>query len=177
VSDATPISKLLVAADGSDASWAAVRFGADLAAFAQADLAIVHVLLQGPVPRGIAEEAGLDTNSGRYTRGGDAVGSTWFFPQPMSENDLEAIGRKLLDRAQALAEERGATKVSTDLKHGMISETLLSVLHDKQPCLAVLGRSGLGQSVPTRQRRRRRIGGVSRRVMAEARCPTTLLSA
>jgi nucleotide-binding universal stress UspA family protein len=176
VADNKPIAKVLVAADGSDASWSALRFGADLAAFAQAPLVVVHVLLQGPVPRGIAEDAGLDMGSGRYTRGGDAIGSTWFFPQPMSEDDLEAIGRTLLQKAEGLAQERGAPSVDCQLKDGMISETLLSVLHDEAPDLAILGRHGLGQAAPGR-RRRRHIGSVSRRVMTEADCPTTLLSA
>jgi len=176
VADTSPISKVLVATDGSDASWAGLRFGADLAAFADAPLVVVHVLLQGPVPRSIAEEAGLDVASGRYTRAGDAIGSTWFFPQPMNEDDLKTIGRTLLDKATAIARERGAENVDCQLKDGMISETLLSVLHDQRPDLAVLGRHGLGQAAPGR-RRRRQIGGVSRRVVTEAHCPTTLLSA
>jgi nucleotide-binding universal stress UspA family protein len=170
-----PITKIVVAADGSAPSWAALRFGADLAAYAQARLVVAHVLLHGPVPRDITEEAGLDPSRQRFSRGGDAIGRTLFYPQPMTEDDLEAIGRTLLDKAEAEARARGAGEVETLLKDGMTSETLLAVLHDERPCLAVLGRHGLG-AIKRSGRSRHRLGGVSRRVTEEAACPTAVLS-
>lgn len=133
------INRILVAVDGSDHSDKAVTMAATLAQRFDADLAIVHALLRGHVPRALAElSSERIPPAPPMSMGGASVD----YQVPVAV--LEDIAGKLLEKAKASATAAGAAKVEVSYHEGDPAQVLLEAAKAHNADLIVMGSRGLG---------------------------------
>ena len=131
---------ILVPVDGSKHADKAVTFAADLAAKYGARLHLLHVLLTGHVPDSIRN---LSDKQGREEPP-LAVGAG-YVEASLPPEVLEDIGAKLLERAQRAAQERGASDIQTNWRHGSATEGILQEARESGADTIVMGSRGLSE--------------------------------
>ena len=132
------IKSILVPVDGSDHSDKAVQFGADIASKYDARLHLLNVLLYGHVPESIRK---LSDKKGREEPH-IAVGAGYVEPS-LPHEVLEDIAAKLLERGQKIAEEHGASKISTSWRGGSTADGILEQAKEVEADTIVMGSRGL----------------------------------
>jgi nucleotide-binding universal stress UspA family protein len=149
------IKKVLIATDGSGHAQKAVTFGADLASKYDAEVVLLHVLLRGELSenlRHMAEVEHLFAEGGRRLR--EAFSSIPQGRWPLeimipsegisSEGELlHAVGEQILDYAEDLAKERGASKIKKRIEDGNPVTRVLETLEAEDADLLVTGARGL----------------------------------
>ena len=132
------IHKILVPVDGSEHAGKAVELGADLAAKYDAELTLVQVRLVGHVPKDIRE---LSDKPGQE-RPAMNVGAAHVDAQ-LPDEVLDDIADKLLERAQSIADKRGASNVQTVKLGGDVAGSILAQARDSGADTIVMGTRGL----------------------------------
>jgi nucleotide-binding universal stress UspA family protein len=147
--------RILVACDGSEAACKAVRLAAGIAAKDNAGLHLLHVVPEGPIPRGL--ERMLDSEHLAGAKGGDrapppagqvpAEVQVWMRDQLRRDElntALHQLGKRILDEAERIALEAGAGSVSREIADGDPVETILEHAKTHQIDLIAVGSRGLG---------------------------------
>ena len=131
---------ILVPVDGSAHSDKAVQIAADIASKYDARLHLLNVLLYGHVPDSIRRLSGK--------KGGEqppmAVGAG-YVEASLPHEVLEDIADKLLERAKKIAEEHGASKVSTNWRGGSAAAGVLEQAKEAEADTIVMGSRGLSE--------------------------------
>lgn len=136
--------KILVPIDGSDAAMRAVESASRLAAALGSDMFLLHVVHDGSnyaIPPGLEELAHME----RMARSEDHF--------------LLSVTEQIMDRATALARERGVSALSEAVKYGQPSTTIVAYAKECDIDLIVMGRHGTGFISELL------LGGVAQRVM------------
>ena len=146
--------QVLVAVDGSPTANRGLRTAIDLAADQKAALAIVHVI--------------DDMTSVSY------VGDMGYVPGTFIDrvlDDLRANGRRILDKASALAKNAGvdARQVLVEAKGGSIADAILAQVRKVRADVIVLGTHG------RRGLRRMVMGSDAEAIVRDARVPVLLV--
>jgi nucleotide-binding universal stress UspA family protein len=165
---------IVIATDGSTHATNAVGLGAQLAARFDADVALVHVLLDhvsASVARGLVPFERLPESAREeIERLEDAERKSRAFvespahPAWVSRATMEAIGTLILDDAEGLAKSRGAARVHRAIMSGDPASRILDAARDNHAWLIVMGKRGLGRLAGLL------IGSVSQKVTALADC-------
>ena len=134
------IRKILVATDFSDTAASGFEWAVELARTHRAELILVHGLL-------LPSQA------------------TDFLPSPPDySEEIKAAARSRLQRTAEAARERGL-EVSSELRLGIPSETILEAAEERRPDVIVIGtrgRTGIQHLL---------LGSTAERVVQQARCP------
>lgn len=146
------LDRVLIATDGSDQADQALHMGGAIAARFNAEVIIVHVLMEEPTQQ---EVNGMM----RLVRG---LGQTPFAPlhvddlvsgiSDKSESSsrytrqqaLHEVGQSILRKAAETVRAEGVEAVRTDLLHGKASEAIVEAASAESADLVVLGNRGLG---------------------------------
>lgn len=148
------VKKVLIATDGSEAAKKAVAFGSDLAAKYDAEVVLVHVLLRGELSESLRHMAEVEHQP---SEGGRPLAQSIMriphgrFPvvdlEPKAaqtpSSALRAVADQVLDEAERLAREHGASKISRQVEDGDTVKRILEVAKDANPDLIVTGARGL----------------------------------
>ena len=171
--------KIVVAADGSEASNRAVDLAAELSAKLGRDLCIVHVMLHGrPTAefRHFAETEGLvEAAADRAgVQGGSSLASlSGLFASAADEIQTAkltvALGEEVAATAKTRAEDAGARKVTTRICAGDCADEILDVAEAEEAFMIVMGRHGLGRM------REALLGSVSQKVLHHAPCTVVIV--
>lgn len=169
---------VVIATDGSKHASDAVALGGELAAKFGADAVLVHVLpsaLSASVAHGLValdrlpaeareEIERLETLERQARTFVEAITPNLL----VSHATVEAIGTLILDDAEALAKNRGATRVRRVMVSGDPAACILDAARTHQARFIVMGRRGLGRLAGLL------IGSVSQKVnqLAECTCVT-----
>ncbi len=142
--------KLLVAVDGSDASYRAAAAAGALAAQLDATLLALHVISDAPLPKELRQMIELEQ---------------------INESRLEILknsGTMILDRVAAKARESGAQRIETEMRQGDPADVIVKAADEGQVDLIVMGHRGLGEVKALL------LGSVSRKVcnLAAVNCLT-----
>ncbi len=132
------VKSILVPVDGSKSSDKAVGFGADIASKHDARLHLLNVLLYGHVPESIRR---LSDKKGREEPP-MAIGAG-YVEASLPPEVLEDIAEKLLERAKTIAEEHGASRISTSWRGGATTEAILTQAKKVEADTIVMGSRGL----------------------------------
>ena len=164
--------KIIVATDGSDCDNRAIATVADMAAKYDAELFVAHVLMHGASPESLRRMAEVE-----HLVDVHPLASATFDTRPaiaMSVADMErgrtehavieAIGKKVLERAVDAAEKGGAKTVTAITLDGDPAEKIVDAARDHNANLIVLGSRGLSGF------KRLLMGSVSQKVSQLAEC-------
>jgi nucleotide-binding universal stress UspA family protein len=147
----TPLKKILIATDGSEAANKAIILGSDIASKYGAEVVLVHVLLRRELSENLRHMAEIEH---LYTET-DPSGSTptkGRFPAGIALSDLNsahrervlrALGEEVLQRAANLARTHGAKKITTRLEDGDPVNRILEIAGIEKVNLIVSGARGL----------------------------------
>jgi len=114
------IEKILVPVDGSEQSYKAIQFAADLAKQNDATIYLLHVFKLSVIPEGL----------GGYIMT-DRV-------------ELQALGNKIIALAEDEAKKKGVTHIETTVIEGDPSERIINYAKDHDVDIIVIGSRGLG---------------------------------
>ncbi len=166
------LKTIVAAVDGSAHSARAVEFAVDLAAKYEAHLIFVHALLLGEVPADLlwqAEQEGLSDTTVKDMLPADAdlsvPGAVVYLGSIVPRPALEFIGARILDRACAIARDKGVKNVSNEVLIGSPAHSIVDMATRKQADLIVVGSRGLGAIKEVF------LGSVSHKVCQLAQCP------
>lgn len=148
------IKKVLIATDGSAQAKKAVAFGADVAAKYGAEVVLLHVLLRGELSENLRHMAEVEYQS---AEGGKALSESIAripegrFPEvnlePRTAQSpdaaLRAVAEEVLNDAERVAREHGASKISKEVEDGSVVQRILDVAKDAEADLIVTGARGL----------------------------------
>ena len=147
---------IVVATDGSDHADKAVAVAGDLAAKYDANVTLLHVLLSRNaaaadlrrlidvqnLPDNVREEferfEGIQERMAVSTSG---VAISVSIPLP--EEVLVAVGNAIVDKAEGIAKEHGATKINRVIAEGDPAEMILRIAKDGNADLIAMGTRGL----------------------------------
>lgn len=149
------LKTILVATDGSDHAGKALGLAADLAARYGARLVLLHVLMSNArsetlqaladrkrLPKELAER--LESYEADFqTAMMSAGGATGYVPAPPPPELLTAIGKQLLEDAEAAARKAGVKEVSTVTYGGDAADAILECADKEKADMIVLGSRGL----------------------------------
>lgn len=168
------IKTILVPTDGSDHAVKAISFASDIASKYNARIVIFHSLLVGSSSGEILKlvEAGQlseETLSGLKNNAdlqASIRSAAIFAPNniPPSIEDLEHVGKEILDAGERIAREHGVENVSHILTNGEPIQCILKAVDDEGADLIVMGSRGLGNIEGLL------VGSVSHRVSQLAAC-------
>ena len=166
--------RVLVATDGSGLSEKAIELAAQLAARDGADLDVVHVQLEGPVPESLQRmveiEHLVEPASDQPLAVLELPGSAQVSLTQASTDGASgwkianAVGQEILTRAKSTARDLGVETVQTHLENGGPVKAILAIAAKRNSDLVVIGSRGLGQL------ERLVIGSVSQAVVRDAKC-------
>ncbi len=171
------LETILVPTDGSANGSEAVKVAADLAGKYGARLVVLHVLTE-EVPEALLHAAQVE-HVGEAS--GEKPGRLAAYPgevmarQPLKGTDrlpqevLDYVSKQVLEQAEALAKESGASKIVTEADAGDPVEVILDTAKQVKANLIVLGRRGLGPI------KRLLMGSVSSKVGQLADCSTLVV--
>lgn len=146
---------IVIATDGSRQATNAVGVGSELAGKLGAAVTLVHVLpdyisagvaqglvalerLPAPAREEIAQLADVERKSGTFV---ESVSP----PAWVSRPTVEAMGKLILDDAEALAKSRGAAKVQRAILTGDPATCILNAAGESKARFIVMGKRGLGR--------------------------------
>ena len=148
------INTILVPTDGSVHAVKAITFASDIASKYGARVVLFHSLLFGSSSSEILKlvEAGQlseETLDGLKQRAAlqASIRSTALFDSnniPPAVEDLECVGKELLESGERIAREHGAETVSRILTNGEPINCILKAMDDEKADLIVMGSRGLG---------------------------------
>lgn len=146
---------IIVATDGSDHADKAVAAAGDLAAKYDAEVTILHVVLR----RNAADEdlrrlmgreivpeetrSAFAEHAAVQHKTGFAGGEIGSFSVPVPPQILAAVGDAIVDNAESIARDHGATKVARQIADGDPAKVILGCAKEKNADLIVLGTRGL----------------------------------
>ncbi len=147
---------ILVATDGSDHADKAIAVAGDLAAKYGANMTLLHVLLRRNAaaadlrklidiekrPDGLREEFERFESMGGATSVASADGAV-AVSMPLPSEVLVAVGNALIDKAEGIAKEHGATKIDRVVTEGDPADVILNCAKDRNADLIVMGTRGL----------------------------------
>ncbi len=160
---------IVVATDGSDNAKRATEVGAELATACEARLTVVHV---APANRSLEEventkdlpqEVKDDIKGMHDAMGVFEISAYALVPAPQSA--IEFLGNGVLDRAEKIARESGATNTSRALAFGNAAEKIVAEAEKANADLIVIGTRGLSDLSGLV------MGSVSHKVIHLAKCP------
>ena len=149
-------NSIVVAIDGSDHAEKAAAVAADMAAKYAAEMTLLHVLpkrdispadvrrlidvetLPSNLREGFERFEGMQEKK-EVTTAGYAIPAPYAFP----EDVLVGVGDAILDKAEAIAKEHGASKIERVLAKGDPASIILDCARDKNANLIVMGTRGL----------------------------------
>ena len=143
------IKKILVPVDGSEHSKKALEFACELAKKFESELHLLHVV-QPPI------------STQTMAVGGSAVTTE------VSREDLEEIGRNMIEAAIQITSNHDCTKVETQIEAGPPAQHILDAAKKHDADLIVMGSRGLSDIAGLL------LGSVSHKVthLAECSCVT-----
>jgi nucleotide-binding universal stress UspA family protein len=143
------IKKILVPVDGSSHSKKALEFACELAKKFESELHLLHVV-QPPV------------STQTMVVGGSAVTTE------VSREDLDEIGRNMIDAAKQITSNHDCTKVKTQIEAGLPAQHILDSAKKHDVDMIVMGSRGLSDIAGLL------LGSVSHKVthLAECSCVT-----
>lgn len=172
--------KIVVAADGSEASNRAVDLAAELSAKLARDLCIVHVMLHGRPTvefKQFAETENLvDTVATRAgVRGGSGFASLYGLlssavDEVHTAKLIIALGEYVAATAKTRAQDAGARNVTSQTRVGDCADEILDVAEAENADMIVMGRRGLGRVRETL------VGSVSQKVLHHAPCTVVIVN-
>ena len=148
--------KILVALDGSESAGKALDFAIDIAKALAAELLAIHVISDKPLTEG---ERRLAEAEYRADVREALQGSSLLTDPAATEATVEglmqtsrnvalvvhtALGRKILDHAEADAKHKGVGSVTTRLQDGDPATVIVDAIDKEKPDLLVMGSRGLG---------------------------------
>lgn len=148
------VQKVLIATDGSDHARKAVAFGADIASKYGAEVVLVHVMLRDDLSENLRHFAEVEyqtAEGGRPVSESIAMIPEGRFPvtnlQPKAAQStdevLRAVAEEVLDQAERIAKDHGASKVERIVEDGNPVKRILQVATDTGADLIVTGARGL----------------------------------
>ncbi len=140
------INKLLVAIDGSNHSFKAVDFAAEIATPLKAKLIILNVVKAQELPEGLRDYAELEHISG------------------LDIDILNKVAVALVSNSEKRAREMGADDIIGEVEEGPVARTIIARAEHHDVNMIVVGSRGLGNIEATLR------GGVSHRVELLAKC-------
>ena len=172
--------KIVVAADGSEASNRAVDLAAELSAKLERDLCVVHVMLHGrPTAefKHLAETEGLVeavADRAGVQRGSSLASLRGLFASAADEVQTAkltiALGEHVAATAKERAEDAGARNVTARTCVGDSADEIVDVAEAEEAFMIVMGRRGLGRV------REALIGSVSQKVLHHAPCNVLIVN-
>ncbi len=146
---------IIVATDGSDHADKAVAVAGDLAAKYDAEVTLLHVLLRrSAADEDLSRLMGLKTvpeetrsafaeHAAAQHKTGIAGGEFGSFSVPVPPHILAAVGNAVVDNAESIARDHGATKVARQIAEGDPAKVILGCAKEKNADLIVMGTRGL----------------------------------
>ena len=164
--------KIIVATDGSECGNRAIATAADLAGKYGAELTVAHVLMHGAAPEALKRMAEIEHLVDVHPDAPIAFDNMPAMARSMAAVDrarvdhavIEAIGRKVLERAVQTAKDAGAPKVESLILDGEPAEKIVQAARDTDAKLVVMGSRGLSAF------KRLLMGSVSQKVAQLAEC-------
>jgi nucleotide-binding universal stress UspA family protein len=146
---------IVVATDGSDHAEKAVAVAGDLAAKYDAEIILLHVFLRRNaeatdlrrlidvqmLPDKLREE--FERFEGMQEQRRVSAMTVVSASIPFPEDVLVAVGNAIVDKAQDIAKQHGATKISRVITEGDPANVILHSAKDRNADLIVLGTRGL----------------------------------
>lgn len=164
------LDRILIATDGSEHSGRGVALGAAIAAGCNAEVALIHAVVESPSEHELTGMAKALHDLGPQPVAplhmddlGRLLGQRPAIREAASHAELlRQYGQEILHRAAASVREHGAEVAKTDLRMGKPEGAILAAASDYRVDLIVLGTRGLGAV------RRAVMGSVSGHVSAHA---------
>ncbi len=160
---------IVVATDDSDNAKRATEVGAKLAVACGARLTLVHIapnyvsLEDVEKTKELPQEAKDEIKRMHDTMEGHEMSA--YAPLPAPQSAIEFLGNALLDRADSIARESGATNTSRVLAYGNAAEKIVVEAEKATADMIVIGTRGLSDL------RGLVMGSVSHKVIQLAKCP------
>lgn len=171
--------KIVVAADGSEASNRAVDLAAELSAKLERDLCVVHVMLHGRptaefkhfaetegLVEAVADSAGVPKSSSLASLHGLFASAE---DEVQTARLTVALGEHVAATAKTRAEDAGARNVTARTCVGDCADEILDVAKAENALMIVMGRRGLGRV------REAFLGSVSQKVLHHAPCTVVIV--
>ncbi len=164
--------KIIVATDGSECGSRAVAAAADVAGKYGAELCVAHVLMHGAPPESLRRMAEIEHLVDVHPMASVAFDNVPAMAMSMADLErsraehavIEAIGKKVVERALEAATEAGAPKVEGITLDGEPAEKIVEAARQQNANLIVLGSRGLSGF------KRLLMGSVSQKVAQLAEC-------
>ncbi|HUL10068.1 MAG TPA: universal stress protein [Candidatus Acidoferrum sp.] len=175
------IQKILVALDGSVPAGRALDLATDLAKAFAAELVAMHVVSDKPLREGERRLAEAEYQADvREALGGSGLLTGTALTQASVEGLIKtsrdvalimhtAVGRKILDRAEAEAKGKGVASVKTLLMDGDPAAAVVGTADRERPDLLIMGSRGLGEMQGLF------MGSVSQKVSHAAACSVVIV--
>jgi nucleotide-binding universal stress UspA family protein len=164
--------KIIVATDGSSCGNRAVMAAADLAQKYGASLTVLHVLMHGSPPDALKHMAEVEHLVDAHPNASIAFESMPAMAMSSSRmaqgridyQVIEAIGRKVVERAVEAVKDAGLAKVEGTTADGEPAEQIIKLAREQGADLIVLGNRGLSNF------KRILMGSISQKVAQLADC-------
>lgn len=148
------IKKILIATDGSRHAKKAVELGSDIAAKYGAEVVLVHVLLRGHLSENLRHMVDVEYQAAEASRPlQDAIAAipearfpaAGLLPKDLetTERALQAVAENVLADAERIANDRGVSKISTQIEDGDPASRILEVAQDANVDMIISGARGL----------------------------------
>lgn len=163
--------KIVVATDGSANANRAVRTAGEVAARYEAEVFILHTVLEGPIPDALLQWARVEhlvEDDPQLLPQWPGYGNLGVIGprQPKVAYDVRVqLGRAILDYAKTHAREAGAQKITEVIDEGDAASAVVALVRREQANLAVVGTRGLGTLEGAL------IGSTSHKLIAQHICP------
>jgi nucleotide-binding universal stress UspA family protein len=143
--------RIIVATDGSACGNKAIATAADIAGKYGAELTIAHVLMHGAPPEALRRMAEIEHLVDVHPDAPLAFDNMPAMAMSIAAVDrarvdnavIEAIGRKVIERASDAAKQAGAKKIESVVLLGDPAEQIVRAAHDINAELIVVGSRGL----------------------------------
>jgi nucleotide-binding universal stress UspA family protein len=148
------IKRILVPTDGSEHARKAVQLAGDIAGKYGAQLVLLHVLLDGATSRELRDlvkvkrlpksvVAAMD-RAEEVELGAATIPDSVPVRMPLPDEVLDAVGKAILNDAEATARKHGARNIRRLVERGRAAQSILSCAERQKANLIVMGSRGLG---------------------------------
>jgi nucleotide-binding universal stress UspA family protein len=161
------IRTIMLATDGSDHARRAAEWAGDLAAKYGAEVVVAHVMVNRKVPEALRRMAEIEhlVEPATRVRPAPVAGPTVVPEEDEDARILAALSEKILQDAESVVREKGATRVRTVALDGEAADALVAHAEKIGADLVVVGRRGLGELGALL------LGSVSHKLIQLAPCP------